>query len=176
MPNVPSTITYLEKVDRAANESKFWAVRFIPSERRTGGVAFRLWWGRIATNGQSKDFDIVGTDGDVLAEVRTRVEEKLREGYVRSDTVQWFPNFLKTESTAGQTPVRFGSDGWPVVNGREVRPQPLRSGALSRWPRPVPPEPWPDLGRSVPSRQQPVSQPKVVTIAEMTMRVIDFEE
>lgn len=134
MPLVPQDITYLEKRNPEANESKFWAIRFEPTTKGAK-MALHVWWGRIGTKGQDKVFDDYVTDNECCQDARKRAEMKLREGYVPiTGSLAWWPEFMKLADRAPQAPGYQGTsaDGWPIVNGIERRP-PVR-GKYARNP------------------------------------------
>jgi predicted DNA-binding WGR domain protein len=76
----PFGVRYFEKRNPATNESKFWAVKFVPVPGDQRGVGVRLWWGRIGTDGQTKDVPF-GTAAEATAYAEERLGEKLSKGY-----------------------------------------------------------------------------------------------
>lgn len=123
---------YFEKINPEANERKFWALQFVDSRTRPGGVALLLRWGRIGTEGDSKPFEFIDDDACLRA-AALRTSKKLAEGYreilTESDDASVIEDELLPPPTdaAGfridKAGVRIrNGDGWALdVRGRAVR-------------------------------------------------------
>jgi predicted DNA-binding WGR domain protein len=170
MPLIPPGVRYFECVDFAANTDKFWAIQFVPVPYATAGVALRIMWGRRFTDGQEKFVTKASTDL-VIAEAERRLEKKLGEGYVQVPNIPWDHRMVRGARRAPSPPeARSGEDGWPLSDGREVRPSDGRRAVL-RGPMPIV-----DTERRTPDLARGRSRTVATVVRIANDRTIDFED
>jgi predicted DNA-binding WGR domain protein len=116
---VPGTMTCLVKSDPDLNVSKFWAIGFVPSP--SGMPALRRWWGRIGTKGQTDVLGPFTADELCLSKARSLVEAKLKEGYQRTEVLNFEPPFPVERAESRLSVQGYNADGWPVVSCRMTR-------------------------------------------------------
>jgi predicted DNA-binding WGR domain protein len=178
-PLTSGSVVYLEKVDAARNERKYWSCRFVPSMLTPGEQAVETAWGRIGTKGQSKVFDYPNyTQAGALRTAVLKLRVKLAEGYVdRSELFAYMEKIAKAKAAPPVLTSRTNADGWPVdSNGREVRPQRAAPKAVAKASF--------DLVRAMDKVREYAEPPKpeprraLVRIVEATVteRIIDFED
>lgn len=181
---VPPNVTCLVSINEDTNTSKFWALSFEPGP--DGVPVLRRFWGRIGTKGQEEP-SAFPSEAICLQQAKAWVEAKLREGYRRVDRIGFDAPFLARADRA-PTIEGYNDDGWPIVNGRAVRP-PGRRGStdllLSEAMRRMATDTDRAMLRGLDTHDSfarlkvkkptaPAPRPTVVVLS--TERIIDFEE
>jgi predicted DNA-binding WGR domain protein len=182
----PFGVRYFEKRNEATNEFKFWALRFVTPDapNNVKSVSLKLWWGRIGTTGQSKVFNFPYAQA-CMADAEQRLTKKLAEGYTQCDDIDpSSPVFEVAQGATLRVPSmdrkldakiggRVNADGWPIIGGRETRPDRAKWESEARRRAPEYAR-TPDKIESSPSVIRKRERQTVVVIS--TERVIDFED